>query len=207
MRRARPRTKLVQIGAEDGRLIEPSAFDVAHQRQLRGGRCAEWPRARPDLRCGRRCAPADSSCRAAARRASCSDRCRSTASARSSFNGRTLLMSHPETGWLMTEYGLGGTPLRSIGQLRKTGHESDRDLHLALEFGDPDRRSGRRIFFRLHGRRAGVPQVRRQGRADLRADRPGPRDRSAGRRRFPIAGRGATPASCRWWRRSFEPRP
>ena len=23
------------------------------------------------------------------------------------FNGRSLLMSHPETGWLMTEYGLG----------------------------------------------------------------------------------------------------
>ena len=26
-------------------------------------------------------------------------------------------------------------------------------------------------------------------------------------RRFPIAGRGAAPASCRWWRRRFGPRP
>ena len=53
------------------------------------------------------------------------------------FTGRTLLMSHPETGWLMTEYALDGTPLRSIGQLRKTGHESDRDLHLAWNSGIP----------------------------------------------------------------------
>jgi len=54
-----------------------------------------------------------------------------------SFNGRTVLMSHPESGWLMSEYALDGTPLRSIGQLRKTGHESDRDLHLALNAGVP----------------------------------------------------------------------
>jgi hypothetical protein len=54
-----------------------------------------------------------------------------------SYNGRSLLMSHPETGWLMTEYGSAGTPIKSIGQLRKTGHESDRDLHLALNSGIP----------------------------------------------------------------------
>ena len=53
------------------------------------------------------------------------------------FNGRTLLMSHPESGWLMTEYALDGSPLRSIGQLRKTGHEADRDLHLAWNSGIP----------------------------------------------------------------------
>ena len=55
-------------------------------------------------------------------------------------------MSHPESGWLMTEYGSAGTPIRSIGQLRKTGHESDRDLHLALNCGHPDRRSERRFL-------------------------------------------------------------
>jgi hypothetical protein len=54
-----------------------------------------------------------------------------------SYNGRSLLMSHPETGWLITEYGSAGTPIRSIGRLRKTGHETDRDLHLALNSGIP----------------------------------------------------------------------
>jgi len=53
------------------------------------------------------------------------------------FTGRTLLMSHPESGWLMSEYALDGTPIRSIGQLRETGHESDRDLHLAWNAGIP----------------------------------------------------------------------
>ena len=46
-------------------------------------------------------------------------------------------MSHPESGWLFTEYTLTGVPIRSIGQLRGTGHESDRDLHLALNAGIP----------------------------------------------------------------------
>ncbi len=53
------------------------------------------------------------------------------------FNGKMILMSHPETGWLFTEYTLTGVPIRSVGQLRKTGHESDRDLHLALNAGIP----------------------------------------------------------------------
>jgi hypothetical protein len=54
-----------------------------------------------------------------------------------SFDGRSLLMSHTETGWLITQYALDGTPVRSIGQLRRTGHEADRDLHLALNAGIP----------------------------------------------------------------------
>ena len=53
------------------------------------------------------------------------------------FNGKLILMSHPETGWLFTEYTLTGVPIRSIGQLRRTGHEHDRDLHLALNAGIP----------------------------------------------------------------------
>ncbi len=124
-----------------------------------------------------------------------------------SFNGRSLLMSHPETGWLMTEYGSAGTPIRSIGQLRKTGHEADRDLHLALNSGIPIADPSGGFYFVFM---AGAPAFRKydaHGRAGLRARHPGPRDRSAGRRRFPIAGRDAAPANCRWSRRRFEPRP
>lgn len=53
------------------------------------------------------------------------------------YTGRAILMSQPETGSLITEYGLGGTPTRSIGALRTTGHEEDRTLHLALNAGLP----------------------------------------------------------------------
>ena len=128
--------KLVQIGAEDGRLIEPSAFDVAVNGSFA---VADAPNGRErvqifdaaGVRSGGFLLPG----RGAARVVLGSLALNGVGTL--SFNGRTLLMSHPESGWLMTEYGLGGTPLRSIGQLRKTGHESDRDLHLALNSGVP----------------------------------------------------------------------
>ena len=53
------------------------------------------------------------------------------------YTGRSVLISQPETGGLLTEYGLAGTPVRTIGRLRRTGHEADRELHLALNAGIP----------------------------------------------------------------------
>jgi hypothetical protein len=53
------------------------------------------------------------------------------------YAGNNLLISQPEGGALMTEYSAGGVAQRSIGPLRDTGHEQDRDLHLALNVGLP----------------------------------------------------------------------
>lgn len=53
------------------------------------------------------------------------------------FTGRSLLINLPETGGLVTEFGLAGTPVRTFGSLRPTGHEQDRDLHFALNVGLP----------------------------------------------------------------------
>jgi len=53
------------------------------------------------------------------------------------YAGANLLISHPEGGALITEYSPSGFPLRSVGRLRDTGHEQDRDLHLALNVGLP----------------------------------------------------------------------
>jgi hypothetical protein len=53
------------------------------------------------------------------------------------FTGRSVLMNQPETGGLVTEYGLAGTAVRTFGALRPTGHEQDRDVHLALNVGMP----------------------------------------------------------------------
>ena len=53
------------------------------------------------------------------------------------YAGTNLLISHPAGGALFTEYRRSGFPVRSIGRLRDTGHEQDRDLHLALNVGFP----------------------------------------------------------------------
>ena len=129
-------TKLVQIGAEDGRVIEPSAFDVATNGSFA---VADAPNRRErvqifdaaGVRTGGFLLPGQGASRVVLGSLSLNG------VGTLSFNGRSLLMSHPETGWLMTEYGSAGTPIRSMGQLRTTGHEADRDLHLALNSGVP----------------------------------------------------------------------
>ncbi len=51
------------------------------------------------------------------------------------YTGSSVLMSRPETGALVTEYGLDGTPRRVFGALRATGQEKDRAVHEALNVG------------------------------------------------------------------------
>ncbi|MBA2304289.1 MAG: hypothetical protein H0W08_16880 [Acidobacteria bacterium] len=51
------------------------------------------------------------------------------------YTGKTILISQPESGTLISEYGPDGRTLRSFGELRATGHEPDRDLHIALNAG------------------------------------------------------------------------
>jgi hypothetical protein len=129
-------TKLVQIGAEDGRVIEPSAFDVARNGSFA---VADGPNGRErvqifdaaGVRSGGFLLPGRGAARVVLGTMALNGVGTLT------YDGRTMLMSHTETGWLITQYGLDGTPLRSIGQLRKTGHESDRDLHLAMNAGIP----------------------------------------------------------------------
>jgi len=60
------------------------------------------------------------------------------------YDGTSILIAQPESGALVTEYGLTGEPRRTFGRLRATGHEGDRDVHLALNSGVPlaDRHGG-----------------------------------------------------------------
>jgi hypothetical protein len=53
------------------------------------------------------------------------------------YTGSALLISHPEIGALFTEYSRSGYAQRSIGRLRATGYEKDRELHLAMNAGLP----------------------------------------------------------------------
>jgi len=53
------------------------------------------------------------------------------------YSGKSILMSDPETGALISEYTLAGDINRFIGTLRRTGHEDDREVHIALNTGLP----------------------------------------------------------------------
>jgi hypothetical protein len=149
--------KLVEIGQEAGRLLDPSAFDAEA-----GGTfvVADAPgraeRVQVFEKGGRQLGGFTLPGRAVPRVTLGSLVLSGIGSLR--YTGRSVLMSQPETGWLMTEYGLGGTPTRSIGALRQTGHEGDRALHLALNAGMPliNPRGG--FYFVFH---AGVPMFRK----------------------------------------------
>jgi hypothetical protein len=53
------------------------------------------------------------------------------------YEGESILVNQPEQGAVITEYSLEGWPQRNIGLLRATGHEDDPDLHRALNTGIP----------------------------------------------------------------------
>jgi hypothetical protein len=53
------------------------------------------------------------------------------------YDGSSIFISEPERGSLITEYSTSGVPQRTMGRLRATGHEDDRDLNLALNAGLP----------------------------------------------------------------------
>lgn len=129
-------TKIVQIGTEKGRLLQPVAFDSSPDGTFV---VADTPGGRPRIQffvqtgspLGGFTLPG-------------SDRPTLTAgdmvlSGISSvhYTGRSLLLSQPENGALVTEYGLDGSTLRMFGELRATGHEQDADVHRALNTGLP----------------------------------------------------------------------
>jgi hypothetical protein len=128
--------KLVAIGGETGRVIEPSAFDLGPDGTFV---VADAPNGRERLQFfaadGRFLSGFFLPGRATARVTLGTLSLSGVGTLQ--YTGRSVLISQPETGGLMTEYGLGGTPVRTIGQLRETGHEADRELHLALNAGIP----------------------------------------------------------------------
>jgi hypothetical protein len=74
------------------------------------------------------------------------------------FTGTSIFLNQPERDALITELALDGTPMRTFGTLRSTGHERERDLHLALNVGLPlvDPTGGYYFVFQ-----AGVPLFRK----------------------------------------------
>ena len=128
--------KIVGIGSEEGRVLEPAAFDVAPNGTFA---VSDAPMGQERLQVF------DSSGKwvagfflpgRAETRVSIGGLAIGGVSTLA-FLGDGIALNQPETGSLITEYGLAGTPVRSIGALRVTAFGNDRQLHLAMNTGMP----------------------------------------------------------------------
>lgn len=128
--------KLIEIGQEQGRVIQPRGFDTTT-----GGSfvIADAPRGVQRVQIfgpiGNRVAGFSLPARLAETITVGTLVLNGLASIQ--YSGSNLLISHPESGALFTEYSTAGYALRSFGRLRETGFEQDRDLHIALNSGLP----------------------------------------------------------------------
>jgi hypothetical protein len=128
--------EIVQIGAESGRIIDPTAFAVAPNGAFV---VADAPNGRERIqifspagfRSGGFLLPGRVKPRIVLEGAVLNG------IGSLQFTGTSILMSQPETGALVVEFELNGGVSRTIGTLRPTGHEDDRDVHLALNSGIP----------------------------------------------------------------------
>jgi hypothetical protein len=151
---------IVQIGAEPGRIIGPTAFSTAPDGRFA---VADAPEGKPRIQIFNPAGFRESGFtlpeRSRARVAS--DDMVVSGIASIQFTGSTVLVSQPENGALVTEYAASGREGRSFGALRATGHETDRDLHLALNSGIPLTDPDGGFFFVFH---AGLPVFRKYDR-------------------------------------------
>ena len=160
--------EIIQIGAETGRIIDPTAFSVAPDGTFV---VADAPGGRERIQIftpvgfpiGGFSLPGRAKARISI------DNFVLNGIGTLQYTGSSILMSQPDTGGLITEYQLHGGTNRTFGNLRVTGQEHDRELHLALNSGLPlvDPTGG--FFFVFQ---AGAPvfqQVRRVGSPRVRA--------------------------------------
>jgi hypothetical protein len=129
--------KIVEVGAEPGRILDPSAFDM----DPRDGTfvVADAPAQKERIQVftasGSRIAGFTLPGRALPRITFDSFVLNGVGTI--AFTGDTLLLNQPERGALITEMRLDGTPVRTVGGLRPTGQESDPSVHLAFNSGFP----------------------------------------------------------------------
>ena len=128
--------EIVHIGGEEGRIIDPTAFAVAPDGTFA---VADAPNNRERIqiftpagfRIGGFLLPGRLKARVMI------DNAVLNGIGSLQYTGTSILMSQPETGALVTEYTLNGGANRTFGHLRRTGHEDDPEVHLALNSGIP----------------------------------------------------------------------
>jgi hypothetical protein len=126
--------KLITIGAEPGRVLDPSAFDLAADDTFI---VADAPGGQPRVQVFLASGSTVSAFRIAGRTLPriTSESLVLSGLAAVEYTGRSVLLSEPELGALVAEYALDGRPLRTFGDLRRTGHEQDTAVHLAMNSG------------------------------------------------------------------------
>lgn len=125
---------IVEIGAEPGRLLDPSAFSAAADGSFLvadapGGQGRVQVFSPVGQLLHRFRLPGQSRTRVSI------DGFAVDGVAGLHYTGTSVLISQPDWGGLITEYSLDGEPLHTFGELRATGHETDREVHLALNSG------------------------------------------------------------------------
>jgi hypothetical protein len=128
--------KILEIGQEDGRVIQPTGFDITTDGRFV---VADVPRAQQRVQTFDRSGtlltgfflPGVPAARVIL------GNMMLNGAGSVEHTGSTLLISHPESGALFTEYSPGGYAQRSIGRLRTTGFEDDREVHIAMNAGLP----------------------------------------------------------------------
>jgi len=150
--------KVIEVGAEPGRVIDPTAFAIDPSDGTFAIADAPLRRQRIQIftATGARMAGFTLQTREIARVTLETMVLNGVGSIQ--FTGRSLFINQPETGALISELSLYGEPLRAFGELRATGQEADRDVHLALNSGFPlvDPAGGFYFVFS-----AGVPAFRK----------------------------------------------
>ena len=149
--------KLIEIGAEPGRLLDPSAFDLGADRTFV---VADAPHGRARVQIfttsGSSLGGFYLQGRAVPRVVFRNVVLNGVAAIE--YTGKSVLLSQPELGALIVEYNADGSTARIFGELRRTGHENEQTIHLAHNSGlvvsNP---AGGWYFVFL----AGVPQFRK----------------------------------------------
>jgi hypothetical protein len=129
--------KVVDIGAEAGRVIDPTAFDIdpADGSFVVTDAPFRRPRVQMFTADGRRLGGFTLADREKPRLVIGSAVLNGIGSIR--YAGGSIFINQPESGSLISELGPFGTPVRAFGHLRPTGHEADQNVHLALNNGLP----------------------------------------------------------------------
>jgi hypothetical protein len=128
--------KIIEVGAEAGRVLDPSAFDIdpSDGTFVIGDAPFDGARLQTFTASGGRLGGFALPGRHVPRVTMDSFVLGGIGSIQ--FTGATILINQPEQGSLMTELSFNGTPQRAIGELRTTG-QTDQNIHLALNSGFP----------------------------------------------------------------------
>jgi hypothetical protein len=149
--------KLVEIGTEPGRVLDPTAFDVAPDGSFVVAD-APWgqPRIQRFMASGHSLDGFLLKARAVPRIVLGNLVLNGIAALE--YTGMSVLVSQPEQGGVISEYGTDGRPVRTFGTLRPTTHESDPAVHIALNAGIVIAHPRGGFYFVFL---AGVPQFRK----------------------------------------------